>query len=62
MFAGAINLTNPLFAEGNAPISITSLSCDGSEEELSECSLNTGELVSCGRFEDAGIVCQGVEQ
>ncbi len=46
------------FSDGNVPILITSLTCLGEEQRLYNCSINTGTLASCGRFEDAGIVCQ----
>lgn len=57
---GAIALTDSLFAEEILPISISSLGCSGEEEDISECNINTGVSVSCGRYEDAGIVCQGM--
>ena len=58
---GAIALTDAQFSEGNIPVSISSLSCIGNEPTLQQCSVNIEENVeSCGRFEDAGIICQGM--
>lgn len=59
-YIGAIALTVPQFAEGSNRISINSLNCVGTEDSLAVCSGNSAAAGSCGRFEDAGIVCQGV--
>lgn len=56
---GAIALTDAQFAERNNPVSIYSLACLGNEDDLTRCRINVGVSESCGRFEDAGIVCQG---
>ena len=54
---GSIALQNE-FSEGDLPILISSLVCSGLEQDLFNCSVNIGSSVSCGRFEDAAIVCQ----
>lgn len=59
MYIGAIALTTTQFAEGIKPVSITSQNCVGTEDSLAACSDLGDVLGSCGRFEDAGIVCQG---
>ena len=58
LFAGAIPLTDSLFAEESRPVLITSLSCTGDEQSIYNCSINTGAPQGCGRFEDAGVICQ----
>ncbi len=58
---GAIGLTDAQFAEENNQIAINSINCAGTEERVADCNRNTGVLDSCGRFEDAGVVCQGRE-
>lgn len=58
MFTGAVGLTDTSFAEDGAFFAITSLACKGSEENLFDCSFSNDD--SCGVFEDAGVVCQGV--
>lgn len=57
---GAIALTDAQFAEGSNRVSINSLNCVGTEDSLANCSGNLAASGSCGRFEDAGIVCQGI--
>jgi len=54
---GAIALQNE-FSEGNLPVLISSLVCSGLEQDLLNCSVNIGSSASCGRFEDAAVVCQ----
>ena len=36
------------------------VSCIGTESTLLNCTYNTRPQYLCGRFEDAGVVCQGV--
>ena len=60
MVLGAIALNDAQFAEENHPISINSLNCFGNEESIMSCSINEDNSGSCGRFEDAGVVCQGI--
>ncbi len=55
---GAVVLNDNPYSEGTLPSLVNSLSCDGTEEYLLEC--NTDQPArSCGRYEDAGVVCQG---
>ena len=57
---GAIALTNSPFAEGSLPIHVDSLTCRGNETVLLGCPYNNVEVRSCGRFEDASVICQGI--
>lgn len=57
---GAIALTLGQFGEENHPIAIDYINCNGSEERVINCDRSRDERRSCGRFEDAGIVCQGM--
>ena len=57
---GAIALPNARFAEGQKPTSINVLNCYGNESRLLECGfVGPAASQSCGRREDAGVVCQG---
>ena len=56
---GAIPLTDSFFAESVKPSVVNSLSCKGTETRLTECRINNDISRTCGRFEDAEIVCQG---
>ena len=58
---GAIALNNSPFAEGSLPIHVDSLSCRGNETMLLGCPNNNMEVRSCGRFEDASVICQGIQ-
>ena len=49
---------NP-FDQADRPIAINYLECSGSEDQLSDCDINSEVADTCGRFEVAGIVCQG---
>lgn len=56
---GAIALSDAQFAEGLKPTSYNAINCHGNESRLSDCVFvgPTGAQ-SCGRFEDAEVVCQ----
>ena len=43
-----------------APLLLRDVSCSGSESTLLSCVYNTMPQYPCGRFEDAGVVCQGM--
>ena len=59
-FSGAIALYDAQFSEGFSPVSVSSLTCTGEEPILFNCSVNAAEnIASCGRFEDAAVICQG---
>ena len=60
IFPGAIGLTNEVFSEEVAPLLLTDVSCAGTESTLLNCTYNTRPQYLCGRFEDAGVVCQGM--
>ena len=47
------------FDQADRPIVINYLECSGSEDQLSDCDINSEVVDTCGRFEVAGIVCQG---
>ena len=57
---GAIALNNSPFAEDDLPIHVDILSCRGDENMLLSCPYNNMEVRSCGRFEDASVICQGI--
>ena len=57
---GAIALNNSPYAEGSLPTHINTVSCRGAETLLLDCPFNNVAVGSCGRFEDAGIICQGI--
>ena len=57
---GAIALNNSPFAEDSLPIHVDILSCRGEETMLLSCPYNNVEVRSCGRFEDASVICQGI--
>ena len=58
--SGSIGLTNEVFSEEVAPLLLRDVSCTGTESTLLNCTHNTRPQYLCGRFEDAGVVCQGV--
>ena len=60
LITGAIGLSNEVFSEEVAPLLLTDVSCTGTESTLLNCTYNTRPQYLCGRFEDAGVVCQGV--
>ena len=49
-----------MFSEEVAPLLLRDVSCIGTESTLLNCTYNTRPQYLCGRFEDAGVVCQGV--
>ena len=60
--AGAVVLQplNPFVNDDvDLPEAIRYLSCNGTEAEISQCDIDTQEVQDCGRFEIAGVVCQG---
>ena len=57
---GAIALVRGLYSEGDRPLLIRDLSCSGAESALLDCPYNELMQTSCGPFNDAGIVCQGM--
>ncbi len=52
-------MSNAEFSDGDIPISVFSLSCNGDEQTLYNCNVNIDNVISCGQFEDAAIICQG---
>ena len=57
IFAGALNLTHEAFHSTVAPTAISNVGCDGTENELTECSYST--MNTCDLLNDAGVICQG---
>ena len=53
---GAIAVTSELYPENSLPLLLTDVNCNGSEQNLLECSYTSGLSLSCG---DAAAVCQG---
>lgn len=60
LIIGAIPVTDSLYAENSKPSVINSLSCEGTELELTECFINMEIRGACGRYKDAAVVCQGI--
>ena len=49
---------NSEFPEGNKPEAVNAIVCTGTELSVVDCQIVIEGSESCGRFEDAGIVCQ----
>ncbi len=47
------------FGQGQVPIHLDDLMCEGDERTLLECIHNGVGLHNCGHAEDAGVVCIG---
>ena len=60
MLPGAIGLTDGVFGDETAPLLLRDIECSGSEGTLRDCVANSNPEaeLSCGRFDDAGVVCQ----
>ena len=57
--AGARALRNQ-FTEGVWPLTITNISCNGSENNLLECTYSTETISACAnQYRDAAVICQG---
>ena len=56
-YAGAIAVTSGQFIAGNSPL-LNGVHCNGAESSLLECTYSNDS--TCGRREDAAVVCQGV--
>ncbi len=56
--AGAFEVGGLFFGEEELPVTIGSVSCDGSEARLLNCSYSTDVTCQTDR-NDAGVVCQG---
>ena len=57
---GPVPLANASFGRGLGPVHMTSVSCTGDEEILSDCEHRTGiGAINCYHARDAGVVCIG---
>lgn len=59
MRLGVIPLGFGDFGEGTGLIFLSSVSCDGSEAVLANCSGNAIGENLCNHFQDAGVICPG---
>ena len=59
---GAIARSNSLFGvSDDKPMSLSSLSCSGSESSLLNCRYSAPST-SCDKYDIAGVVCEGMSQ
>ena len=58
--AGAIALSTSYFIEGSLPVLLEEVNCVGNESNIIDCprAENVSVSSSCGRYQDAGVVCQ----
>ena len=57
---GPVPLANASFGRGSGPVHMTSVSCTGDEEMLSDCEHHSGiGAINCYHARDAGVVCTG---
>lgn len=57
--SGAIGLANQIFYEQKLDILLRDAKCNGSENTLLACDVNTRRTF-CGPRDDSGVVCQGM--
>ena len=48
------------YTEGQLSFGITDINCTGFEEHLVNCSHSNAVLYNCNSYDDAGVVCQGI--
>ena len=48
------------FGEGEGPIFLDNVQCNGAERFLNECSSNALGTHNCGHHKDAGVICRGM--
>ena len=48
------------FGQGRGPIVLEDVQCNGLEESLFDCANSGLRYSSCGHYEDAGVICQGI--
>ena len=54
---GATARPNAAFGQGNGPVFLTDVTCNGLEERLLDCMMGDIESNNCGHHQDAGVVC-----
>ena len=59
-FIGAVALTWSTYGEGFGPILMSSVVCNGTEQNISQCRRSDGS--SCIHFQDAGVICKREEK
>jgi len=55
---GAFPVTGAYFGGGNGP-AMSHLSCVGTENNVSECSVGSVGQLNCHHGRDVGVICQG---
>ena len=48
------------FDRVDRPSAIRQLECNGTEDHISQCTINTEMLNTCSQYEVAGVVCQSM--
>ena len=62
IFAIAIPVKRGYFSEGSSrPIHLDNVACSGMESSLLDCSANAIGVNNCDHSEDAGVLCQGMQ-
>ncbi|XP_029949271.1 deleted in malignant brain tumors 1 protein-like [Salarias fasciatus] len=54
-------LSNAAFGPGRGPIWLDDVFCSGNESSISDCRHSGFGVHNCGHYEDASVICEGVE-